>query len=270
MSSVAPAIGGRARVPAQYLPMEWAIVALLIITVLVLTVVSQSLLTAVNVHYAGNGGAFYEKVHPATYLVLATFAVLLLRRGDPIREIDRIATHAKLLMGFLFCWGLLVLQCLILHRPVAGAIDTFLLPVLFAVTVWNLTAQQRRPLAWVLHAFIWLNIAAGYYEYFSGHRVVPLTVGGVPIYGEWRSTAFLGSPLAASSVIALYTLTLILRPAIFPLALMRIPAIVVSLGSLMVFGGRTALISTLVVLGRPSTPTSRRSSPRSSAVAAPV
>ncbi len=248
MSGVVSPVGGRGRAPAQVLPLEWAVVGLMAATVMLLAVLSQAMLTAAKIHYATASGSFVEKVHPATYLVVLTLGLLLARRGDPMHEIDRILTHVKLLMVFLFCWGLLVLQCLILHRPVTGAIDTFLLPVLFALIAWSLTAQQRRPLVWVLHAFMWLNIAAGYYEYVSGHRIVPLTVGGVPIYGEWRSTAFLGSPLAASSVIALYTICLILRPALIRPALLRVSAVILALGSLMAFGGRTALVSVLVVL----------------------
>ncbi|HEX5210698.1 MAG TPA: VpsF family polysaccharide biosynthesis protein [Pseudolabrys sp.] len=234
--------------PPPAAPIEWAVVALMLLALAAILLVSPALLTALKVGYVTNGGPGYQKLHPATYLTFAAFAAMLLKRGDPIGEIDRIATSAKLLIVFLACWGLLVLECIALSRPFTPLIDDFLLPVTFSVVVWTMTASQKRPLVWALHLFIWANIAAGYFEYFSGHRLVALTVGKLVVYGEWRSTAFLGTPLAASSVVALYALALALRPELCRPIGLRIPAIVLSVGSLMAFGGRTALMSVLVVL----------------------
>jgi len=230
------------------MPIEWAVVGLMLLALAAITMVSPALLTALKISYVTSGGPGSQKLHPATYLTFAAFAAMLLKRGDPIGEIDRIATSAKLLIVFLACWLLLVLECIALARPFTPLIDDFLLPVAFSVIVWTMPASQKRPLVWALHLFIWANIAVGYAEYFSGHRLVPLTVGKLVVYGEWRSTAFLGTPLAASSVVALYAIALALRPELCRPILIRIPAIVLSVGSLMAFGGRTALMSVLVVL----------------------
>jgi hypothetical protein len=89
----------------------------------------------------------------------------------------------------------------------------------------------------------------GYYEYFSGHRLIPLTLGDVVVLGEWRSSALLGHPLTASGLVAAYILALILRPALCPPVILRLPLIVFCLGSLMAFGGRTALVTVLAVIG---------------------
>jgi hypothetical protein len=240
------AVRGAAPPPAA--PVEWAVVALMLLALAAILMVSPALLTALKVGYVTNGGSGYQKLHPATYLTFAAFAAMLLKRGDPIGEIDRIATSAKLLIVFLACWVLLVLECIVLSRPFTPLIDDFLLPVTFSVIVWTMTASQKRPLVWALHLFVWANIVVGYFEYFSGHRLIALTVGKLVVYGEWRSTAFLGTPLAASSVVALYALALALRPELCRPILLRIPAIVFSVGSLMAFGGRTALMSVLVVL----------------------
>ena len=238
----------RGAVAPRVMPIEGAVVGLMLLALTAIVIVSPALLTALKVGYVTNGGPGYQKLHPATYLTFAAFAAMLLKRGDPIGEIDRVATSAKLLIVFLACWLLLVLECLVLTRPFTPLIDDFLLPVSFSVIVWTMTASQKRPFVWALHLFVWANIAAGYFEYFSGHRLIPLTVGKLVVYGEWRSTAFLGTPLAASSVIALYAMALALRPELCRPILLRIPAIVLSVGSLMAFGGRTALMSVLVVL----------------------
>lgn len=234
-------------IPQPAAPIEWAVVVLMLLALAAIIMVSPALLTALKIGYVTSGGSGYQKLHPATYLTLAAFAAMLLKRGGPIGEIDRIATSAKLLIVFLACWVLLVLECIVLTRPFTPLIDDFLLPVAFSVIVWTMPASQKRPLVWALHVFVWTNIAVGYFEYFSGHRLIALTVGKLVVYGEWRSTAFLGTPLAASSVVALYAIALALRPELCRPILLRIPAIVLSVGSLMAFGGRTALVSVLVV-----------------------
>ena len=99
-----------------------------------------------------------------------------------------------------------------------------------------------------MHAAILLNVMLGYYEYFSGHRLIPLTLGSVVVLGEWRASAFLGHPLTASGVVAAYVLAMVLRPALCPPLVVRLPLITLSLGSLMAFGGRTALMTVLAIL----------------------
>ena len=89
----------------------------------------------------------------------------------------------------------------------------------------------------------------GYYEYFSGHRLIPLTLGDVIVLGEWRSSALLGHPLTASGLIAAYVLAFVLRPALCPPLALRLPWIAFCLASLMAFGGRTSLVTALAIIG---------------------
>jgi hypothetical protein len=102
---------------------------------------------------------------------------------------------------------------------------------------------------WGLHFTILLNVVLGYYEYFSGHRLIPLTLGDVVVLGEWRSSALLGHPLTASGIVGGYILALVLRPALCPRVALRLPLLAFCLGSLMAFGGRTALVTVLFVIG---------------------
>jgi hypothetical protein len=92
-------------------------------------------------------------------------------------------------------------------------------------------------------------VILGYYEYFSGHRLIPLALGDVIVLGEWRASALFGHPLTAAGLVGGYVLALILRPALCPPALLRLPLIAFCLGSLMAFGGRTALVTVLLVIG---------------------
>lgn len=228
--------------------LEWSATGLMLLTVIATFMLSAGMLTAVHIHYLTTGGNFYEKLHPATYFTFLAFLLLLMRSRGPIGEIDRMFSQSRLLVFYLACWLFLLVQTFVLERPFTVIIDTFLLPVILCLVIWQLSPLQRRPLVWALHATILINIVVGYYEYFSGHRLIPLTMGDIVVMGEWRSSAFLGHPLTASGVVAAYVLALALRPALCPSTLIRAPLIAFSLGSLMAFGGRTSLVTVLAIM----------------------
>jgi hypothetical protein len=225
------------------------IVGLMLLAVIATFTISPAILTVLKVHYQTTGGNFYEKLHPMTYFAFLAFGLLLIRTGDPIGEINRIFSEAKLVLVYLFCWLCLLVQMVVLERPFTVIVDTFLLPVVLCLVIWRLSPSQRKPLVWGLHFTILLNVVLGYYEYFSGHRLIPLTLGDVVVLGEWRSSALLGHPLTASGIVGGYILALILRPALCPNVTLRLPLIAFCLGSLMAFGGRTALVTVLFVIG---------------------
>lgn len=207
--------------------------------------ISPSMLTHWKVQYATSGGTFLEKLHPATYLTCIALLLTLLRFGNPFEGLVATFARSKTTILYLICWVLLLVQTVMLQRPFTGVVDTFLLPLLLAVVLWQLSPLQRSLLAPLVHGLILLNVMIGYYEYFAGHRIIPLTLGNVLVVGEWRSAALFGHPLVASGVVAAYILALSLNPRIVPSPLVRIPLIALCLGSLMAFGGRTALVTTL-------------------------
>jgi len=229
--------------------LDTIITGLMLLAVIVTFTISSAMLTNWNIHYLTAGGGFYEKLHPTTCLTFLAFFLLLMRNGDPIGDINRILSDAKLLFVYLFCWLFLLVQMFVLDRPFTVIIDTFLLPVVLCLVVWRLSASQRKPLVWAVHLTILLNVGLGYYEYISGHRLIPLTLGDVLVLGEWRSSALLGHPLTASGIVAGYIMALLLRPQLCPNSALRLSIVATCLGSMMAFGGRTALVSVLVVIG---------------------
>lgn len=231
-------------------PIDKFIVGLMLLAVVAAFTISAALLTNWKIHYVFTGGNFYEKMHPATYATFLAWLLLLMRNGDPVGEINRAFSDAKLMLVYLFGWLLLLIQMFVLERPFTLIIDTFLLPVVLCLVIWRLSAAQKRPLIYAIHGAILLNVVIGYYEYYSGHRLIPLALGGdVVMLGEWRASALLGHPLAASGLVGGYILALVLRPALCPPLAIRLPLIAFCLGSLMAFGGRTALVTVLVVIG---------------------
>jgi len=229
---------------------DMIIAGLLVLAVITTFTISPAMLTNWKIHYLTTGGNFYEKFHPATYFAFLAFCLLLIRNNDPIGEINRMFSEAKLILVYLCCWLALLVQMLVLERPFTVIIDTFLLPVVLCLVIWRLSPLQRKPLVWELHLTILLNVILGYCEYFSGHRLITLSLGGdMVVMGEWRSSALLGHPLTASGLVGAYILALILRPSLCPPVVLRLPLIAFCLGSLMVFGGRTALVTVLLVTG---------------------
>ena len=228
---------------------DWLATGLMLLAVIATFAISSAMLTNWKIHYLTAGGNFYEKLHPVTYFAFLAFGLLLLRSRGPIGAIDRMFSEAKLLIVYLVCWLFLLVQMFVLERPFTVIIDTFLLPVVLCLVIWELAPPQRRLLVGAVHLTVLVNVLLGYYEYFSGHRLIPLTLGDVIVLGEWRSSALLGHPLTASGLIAAYVLALVLRPALCPPLVLRLPWIAFCLASLMAFGGRTSLVTALAIIG---------------------
>ena len=118
---------------------------LMLLAVIATFTLSSSVLTNWKIHYLTAGGNFYEKLHPATYFTLLAFSLLLIRSRGPIGEINRMFSESKLLLAYLLCWLFLLIQVIVLERPFTVIIDTFLLPILIAMVMWQLVASAKAP-----------------------------------------------------------------------------------------------------------------------------
>ena len=103
------------------------------------------MLTNWKIQYLTAGGNFYEKLHPATYFTFLAFALLLLRSRGPIGEIDRhVLRNRSCCSSISSCWLLLLVQMFVLERPFTVIIDTFLLPVVLCLVIWQLAPSQQK------------------------------------------------------------------------------------------------------------------------------
>src|SRR5262249_18698185 len=71
------------------------IVAFVLLAVVSIFTISPAMLTSWKLHYITAGGAFYEKLHPATYCTVLAFGLLLVRNGDPIGDLLRTFSEAR-------------------------------------------------------------------------------------------------------------------------------------------------------------------------------
>jgi hypothetical protein len=232
------------------IPIDWMIVSLALLAIVLMNTIPMTLLAHLKIHYTTSGGSALEKFHPASYVFVLAFCLTLLRDGAPVREMDRMIAAAPLILLYAFSILLVVIQSIAFGRPVTGAFDAFLLPLVAFLVIVGLSPAQRRPLAWALQLLLLLNIALAYFEHVSGHRIVPLVTDNNPaLVKEWRATALLGHPLSASGLVGAYVLALMFRPGLIPQPALRASVIVFSLGSLFVFGGRTSLVLVLIATG---------------------
>ena len=244
-----PHVRHRPRARADGIPIDHIVVALACLALVLMNAVPSTLLTYLKIHYVTTGGSVVEKFHPATYVFALAFGAMLLRDRGPVGELDRMIARSPLLLPYGFSILLVLVQSIVLGRPVTSAIDTFVLPPIVCLIVWDLTPPQRRPLVWTLHALMIVNILLGYFEHLSGHRIVPLAVGDQVLTDEWRATALFGHPLRAAGLVGAYALALLLRPSLCPSPWLRVPLLLLCIGSLFVFGGRTALVMVLFGIG---------------------
>jgi hypothetical protein len=210
--------------------------------VLVCLGVSNMMLARLGVPYEVPGGSALSKIHPATYLAAAAFGLLALRRVDPVALARDLARHHPGALALAAALALVQAQSAVVGLPSTMALDTLLLPILFLVLLTRIGPGAARVLAISVHAVIAANAALGLYEFATGLRLNPLVAAGVPLTGDWRSSALLGHPLANAVTTGAYVLVQmggggrdLPRP-------LRALALALQLPALAVFGGRAALL----------------------------
>jgi hypothetical protein len=213
-----------------------------------LFLISPRLLHKWGFSYEDVGGNVLEKVHPGTWLLLLATLATALSRANPFSIVNDFMRPPALAI-YLFAWAFLMFFTIIIRKgPFTPLIDTFFMPAMAFVLCRNLTNDDRRAVSLMLHLILCLNALLGLYEYLSGWRLTPFVAGTLLIEVDWRSTALLGHPLENAGLTGAYALMLgvgggqdlpkLLRPAAMGLALV----------SLIAFGGRSALVLTLLLL----------------------
>src|SRR5712692_3396845 len=108
--------------------------ALLVRFVARMFTLSGSVLWDLGLNYSGLTGAAASKIHPATYLSFATFALLVLARRNPASYFVTLVTRYPGALVFLIAISLL--GCFIVfdnRRGIATVFDTYLLAVMLSL-----------------------------------------------------------------------------------------------------------------------------------------
>lgn len=219
-----------------------------VLTVLVMGV-SGGLLWTVGINYDGLSGGAPQKIHPSTYLVVLMFGWGALRHGNPVGYVVRGAQLRP--AAFLLATSSLVLFLHIVLRAgpgMAGALDTFLLPALLVLVLADRDIETWRRIELAIHAVMLVNAGMGLVEFGTQHLFFPYRLDGEVFATDTRSAALQGHPLGNATLTACYVLALIGGGGTFS-PMMRTGMIVLQLAALVAFGGRSAMVATLILGG---------------------
>ena len=222
---------------------------LLLVDVVLILAVSGGMLWSLGINYDGLTGSAVQKIHPSTYLTVLLFAWTVLRSGDPVGRLVALARRhpGSLLMAFAG-FAFFVEIAARAAPGVAGALDTFLVPGLVAMLLFERSYESLRRVETVVHAVMLANAALGLVEFASGQRFFPYRLDGAIFETDTRSAALQGHPLGNATLTACYVLMLVagggsLRPA------SRLAMVALQCAALVTFGGRSGIVVTLVLGG---------------------
>ncbi|MGY6249609.1 VpsF family polysaccharide biosynthesis protein [Bosea thiooxidans] len=214
-------------------------------SVIVLFCVSGGMLWLVGYNYDGLAGSAATKIHPSTYMIVLLFGWSLVAGGDPVsRSIHLASARPATLLMLVVTIGIIVVTVLRDGPGIGGMVDTYIAAGLLMLLLADADDETMATLTTMLHVVMTLNAVLALAEFVTQIRVFPYRFDGVAFETDTRSTALHGHPLANAMITACYLMALIsgarpLSPA------MRGILIGLQSAALVVFGGRTALLSSL-------------------------
>ena len=219
--------------------------------VVLLFLVPGTMLELVGYDYTAIAGSPITKIHPATYLLMIMSAVFVVTYPA---KYALLRYYLATKLGTLFFLGaamFAVTNIVFGGRNGFGMFfDTDLHLVLCSMLLPFVLPQQMDRLERFLHWFFAFNATLGIFELASGISVFPLMTyspDGMEVL-EPRATAFLSHPLHAATLTCGYIICLLAGGGRSLRANLRIPIIALQTVALLAFGGRTALLLTLVII----------------------
>ncbi len=247
-SRLAPAAGKiRLRLPFAGARIQ----KMLAVYVVLVCFVPGNVLDLVGYDYSSIGGSPITKIHIATYFLAFVFAVFIFsypRKQDLVRYY--LATKLGTIY-FISAATFALINIIFDGRNGFGMFfDTDLHIFLCCMLLPFVPPIGMERLERFLHWFFAINAVLGVFELAIGANIFPLTTyspDGLTTL-ESRATAFLGHPLQAATLTCVYVVSLLigggrlLRPSLRP------PAIGLQVAALVAFGGRAALLLTLLII----------------------
>ncbi|MCA3595894.1 MAG: hypothetical protein ING72_00580 [Methylobacterium sp.] len=221
---------------------------MMLVLLLLHFLVSPMALAALGWNYDAPGGAGPTRFHPSSYLALLLFALMLLRDGNPLASLWATFMRDMRFALFLLAWALLLFHAVRNQQlPAAAPVDSFLVPLLVILLFLRLNDGMRHRMEGAMHVIFLVNALLGLGEFLTGLRLTPYVAGGVHITDDWRSTAFLGHPLANALMTGCYTMMLLLGGGARLKGRLRLAMIGLQFAGMAAFGGRVSLALLVLV-----------------------
>ena len=213
-------------------------------------VLPPGVLNLVGWHYAG-GGAEYEKIHIATYLLVVTFASLWLIDPRFRKNVTHLCCSDWTLISFVFAFGATASYAvLVKHVSIAPFVDTFLAALLVTIGWICLPSANLRRLRRLVDIYFIASIAILFLEYAVKSTLIGSDTTDDFEFGQFRAHALFENALSAANLLGVYSIANFVS---MPVKLTRTSLIRLTLGFASLFaifttGGRTALVVTILIL----------------------
>lgn len=222
---------------------------LFILTVVMMFTLSGGVLWELGLNYSGITGAMASKIHPATYLAFVTLCLVIMARGNPASFVVTLITRHPGTLVFLIATVLLASYIVIdERRGIATIFDNYLLAITLVVIAAELDARTLGRVEKIIHILLAANALLALFEYLVNYRLFPYRFEGLAFDWDTRSSGLLGHPLENAHIAGTYLMILLVGGGSNMPRMLRLPAILLQLAALVPFGGRTALLLTMLVM----------------------
>jgi hypothetical protein len=223
--------------------------ALFLLAILLMYVVSGGMLWLVGYNYEGLTGSPLTKIHPGTYIIVVVFGLACLEAGHPIAGAVSLARDRPASVLLLAAAAVLFIDIVVRKGPgMAGVIDSFMLPPLAIMLYAKCDPATRGRIEDIIHLSMLANALLALLEFATKHQYFPFRLDGETYPYETRASSLQGHPLGNATITAFYVLALVagggrLAPS------RRAGMVVLQLMAMVAFGGRAALVTTLMFGG---------------------
>ncbi len=209
-----------------------------------------SVFELVGWNYLG-GGPEYEKIHIATYLLVAATLALFMIDAHFRGNVLYLCLTDWRLIFFAFAVAATAAYAIFFKQlSIAPFIDTFL-AALVVVVVWIcLPYDNLRQLRTLFDVFFIVNIALLFFEYAAKILVIGNVTPDSYEFGQFRGRAFFEGQLSAATMLGVYCIANLVstpirlsRESVF-----RIALVLASFVAIFTTGGRTAMVVTALVI----------------------
>lgn len=219
---------------------------LLVAAILTSFLVSGMALTAIGFEYDSSNGPSWQKFHPSTYFAALAMVLRVLGQPHPTRYLASLprkfpgAALFMIMLTLLTVYGVRVQE-----MPFTPLVEPYVVALVALVAHDDLSPTSRSFVRKALHVILVANALIGILEVWTQTHLIPADTPGEP---DARATALFGHPLQNAATMGAYSLCLVLGgdPHLKPVP--RAAIIGLSLLSLLAFGGRTALLMTLLIV----------------------
>lgn len=221
------------------------------IYIILMFFVSATVLDTIGYDYSSIDGSPIMKIHVSTYFLVTLFSLFIIsypQKSDLLRYY--LATKLGTIYFFVACTFALINIVVDGRNGFGMYFDTDLNLFLCCMLLPFVSPAGMLRLERFLHWFFTLNAIYAIFDLATGIKFFPLIAyapdGMMTV--ESRAAGFLSHPLHAATITSVYIVSLLagagreLRPNL------RIPMILLQMGALLAFGGRTAFVLMLLIL----------------------